>query len=160
MLALSLALAPRIGWAVTGPAGGPPASHASATLLDTLPERDLSEQELRRAIKREERALRRSGGRRYSEPTDDMPLPGGAGVASFALAVLGVVMYFAAALSWTPGPYIVIMGVAGLLALIFGAIGMKRRRQNRGLAIAGFVVGVLVTALILLAIVLLATLGF
>jgi hypothetical protein len=30
-----------------------------------------------------------------------------------------------------------------LLAIIFGAIGMARRRRNKGLAIAGFVLGIL-----------------
>jgi hypothetical protein len=46
------------------------------------------------------------------------------------------------------------------LAVIFGALGMKRGKKNRGLAIAGFVIGVVYTVIYALLIVSLTNGGF
>jgi hypothetical protein len=60
-----------------------------------------------------------------------------------------------------------VCGILGLLtgfmaipAIIFGAIGMGKGRPHRGLAIAGFVMGVVVVALFMLLIIAILALGF
>lgn len=44
------------------------------------------------------------------------------------------------------------LGFPAILAIIFGAMGMGRNKKHRGMAVAGFVLGIIVTALLLLAI--------
>lgn len=48
----------------------------------------------------------------------------------------------------------ILTGFMAIPAIIFGAIGMGKGRPNRGLAIAGFVMGVVVVALFILALLL------
>jgi hypothetical protein len=45
-------------------------------------------------------------------------------------------------------------GFPAILAIIFGAIGMGRNKRHHGLAVAGFVLGIIVTVIMLLALVL------
>ncbi len=44
----------------------------------------------------------------------------------------------------------VFTGILAIPAIIFGAIGMKRGKQHRGLARAGFILGVVVVGIVLL----------
>lgn len=44
------------------------------------------------------------------------------------------------------------LGFPAILAIIFGAMGMGRNKKHRGMAVAGFVLGIIVTVLLLLAI--------
>lgn len=45
-------------------------------------------------------------------------------------------------------------GFPAILAIIFGAIGMGRNKRHRGMAVAGFVLGIVVTVIMLLALLL------
>lgn len=45
-------------------------------------------------------------------------------------------------------------GFPAILAIIFGAIGMGRNKRHRGMAVAGFVLGLVVTVIFLLALIL------
>ncbi len=70
---------------------------------------------------------------------------GGFAIAALALGVLGVLAFFTAVVVWNSAPFILVSVVSFVLAVIFGAIGMKRSKLalggKRGLAIAGFVLG-------------------
>jgi len=45
-------------------------------------------------------------------------------------------------------------GFPAILAIIFGAIGMGRNKRHHGMAVAGFVLGIIVTVIMLLALLL------
>ena len=157
-----LTLLPQVARAVSRPAIASPgvevATFRTSIATDTTPAPALSDRELRREIRRQERALRRAGANQ-----DEL---GGArsrsgwpgivalsGVALAGLSYLGAV----ATLNGTFGG-LILAGV--LIALVFGAIGMKRERRLRGLAIAGFVFGALVTAYVIAVIVAFAVSGW
>jgi hypothetical protein len=46
------------------------------------------------------------------------------------------------------------LGFPAILAVIFGAMGMGRNKRHHGMAVAGFVLGLIVTIILLLAIIL------
>ena len=143
--------------AATAPALARVAPPYSRALADTTPApaRRLSERELRQEIRREQRALQRSRSRGTpSDPelereaiTDGAS--GGFGIAALGVGAFGLLLSVVASIVVLPAPIGVIALLSFPLAIIFGAMGMKRRR-HRGLAIAGFVIGVVMTALILI----------
>jgi hypothetical protein len=86
---------------------------------------------------------------RYSSPEIANKLSprtsGWEGIVAFVCGVIGFV-------GW---PVTILMSI---LAIIFGAIGMGRRKRNRGLAIAGLVLGIIGVVVGILALVLIISL--
>jgi hypothetical protein len=70
----------------------------------------------------------------------------GLGIASFVLGILSFVLM----LGFSIAPFLIFIGlVTAILAIAFGAKGKAKGRSGRGLALAGMIIGIVVTVLIL-----------
>lgn len=67
----------------------------------------------------------------------------------------GIVAFVCGVIGFVGWPVTILMSI---LAIIFGAIGMGRRKRNRGLAIAGLVLGIIGVVVGILALVLIISL--
>ena len=65
---------------------------------------------------------------------------GNLGVASFVCGVSGI-LFLTIAFGILPSPFIYAIVVISALAIVFGVMGWGHHRKNRGLAIAGFILG-------------------
>ena len=117
---------------------------------DTVP--PLTRAELRE-LRRLERADARARLRRGDPGAYDGFYAAGGGngfaVASLPAGLAGLLALFTSFTVWNPGVLIVVSILAFVAALVFGAIGLRRARWEgrrfRGLAIAGFVIGLVGT---------------
>ncbi len=110
----------------------------------------MSIRELNRAIREDERLLRRE---QKGKLVDWDTTNGDAGarsasgfsIAALAAGVLGVVSFFVSFSVWNGGVFVLASVLLFVAAVVFGAIGMRRSRRSRGgkrgLAIAGFILG-------------------
>ncbi len=122
--------------------------------------------ELRRLEQLEREEARRSGQRYLDEEPTKGPVRGRKmAIAAFASAIGGIVLTVVSSLIITTGVLGLIAFAAFLVAIVLGAIAMRRlkgtRKAGRGFAIAAFIIGLSVVAFYLFVLILvLAFFGF